>query len=620
MEVLDVWKNLNSQVNAITKKQIAVFPDTLKPKTQRDLEVEVNVDKSVEGLNNMLESRLASLEFVLKNDIQLKDLAERGVGPSIKRLPPVEKAIPEDIDTTELNKAERKEAVAQNKEYRRLREEQAKRMRERAVSEAERGATQKVLEAQKESLKLQPFQNAYESVINTGSIVSQWNAIVRFYQKQGLARQSQEMVKVKVQDLIPNLEAILYGLGEAVNVLFSDNKYNNQVGLKILELLRSQSVYQLIKGQIDSTTFEIISVPAMDTAFKNIFASLSEERRELLDEISSRGAISNRPIRQIPAFRSDNFQERLKALASEMGVDVSGLPESLVKRLSQMNRADFEKYADKTLTELKSKGLDAYKTRALDELQKAQESVDDMRHRMNYEIPAEIDMKRDNIRMLDDEDRKEIEEDEDYLEEMPEPEAPQMSDDLYNNTEIDLATGDEIVVFDEPAFERDYAEYVLLGRAYDDINAENDRRREANRVRGAERGDVASQAELRASFEREIEELEEEGQNLEYEIEQAEEDLEGDMEDAVKIFPSAYLREIDQSLKKLDSAYSGRLQKTKGKGMPIARGLAGMGSHYGAGVSSSEEESDSDSDSDEEANPFDFDDRRNDSYYSRPRR
>jgi hypothetical protein len=47
MEILDVFKNINSQVVGRQNKQIQAFPESLLPKTQRDVGAEVNTDKSV---------------------------------------------------------------------------------------------------------------------------------------------------------------------------------------------------------------------------------------------------------------------------------------------------------------------------------------------------------------------------------------------------------------------------------------------------------------------------------------------------------------------------------------------------------------------------------------------
>ena len=50
MEILDVFKNVNRQVFGREKQQIAVFPETILPNTQRDTDTEVNVDKLLNNL------------------------------------------------------------------------------------------------------------------------------------------------------------------------------------------------------------------------------------------------------------------------------------------------------------------------------------------------------------------------------------------------------------------------------------------------------------------------------------------------------------------------------------------------------------------------------------------
>jgi hypothetical protein len=58
MEILDVFKNVNRQVFNREKQQIAVFPETILPNTQRDTGTEVNVDKSIEQINKIIETKV----------------------------------------------------------------------------------------------------------------------------------------------------------------------------------------------------------------------------------------------------------------------------------------------------------------------------------------------------------------------------------------------------------------------------------------------------------------------------------------------------------------------------------------------------------------------------------
>lgn len=635
MEVLDVWKNLSSQVNALTKRQIAVFPDTVKPKTQRDLEVEVNVDKTVEALNNALETRLANLEFVLKNDAQLGAMARMRPPPARRRMvideEGEEKLPPPTLEPTDevMTKEERKKVDKRNAEKMRKYNEKLQKMtEERLKKEAERAESERKIEErirgeQKENIKLLPFQNSYQEVINTGSVVSQWNTIVRFYQKQGLSKQSQEMVKVKVQDLIPNLEAIVYGLGEAVDVLFATNNYNNNVGLKILELLRTQSVYQLIKRQIDTTSFEIVSVFALDTAFKNIFAELSEERRELLDELANRetGSIASRPIRQVPSFSSKNFDERLKALSDEMGINVKSLNPDLIAKLKALNKEDFEKYAMEAFQSVRQqkKGLSLTRATLLGELRGMAVLIGKIQRRLSNGIPEQIALKGEMITVIDNDELKEPPPDE-PLEDVGDEPQPPNPDDYF-----DLAydeDGNEEKIWNE---NKEEADWDTANRDFNDALAEyqrkvenNQRIAEQNRLNEIARADKATQQEERANLVREIAELEASVPSLEARLQILLGRLEEKEDELSEFMNTTSLEAYTNALKNIADAYAGKLQKTRGKGMPIdSRGLAGMGSHYGAEDDSEEEDSESESESDEE-DPLSFDDRRNDSYYSRP--
>lgn len=630
MEVLDVWKNLNSQVNAITKRQIAVFPDSVKPKTQRDLEVEVNVDKSIEGLNAILESRLAALEFVLKNDTQLKGavvpVVARPIAPDEDDVK-AEPAIPPFRAYAEENKEDRRQAEREMRQRDRLlAEREARRIAEaeaRVRREAEQKSAQVSGEIQKSAKEL-PFTNAYQEVINTGSIVSTWNAIVRYYTKQGLSKTTQEMIKVKVQDLTPNLEAMIYGLGEAVDVLFT-RKFDSALGMKILEIMRTLSIYRLVKQQVDTAGFELISVPLMDTSFKNLFAELSQERRELLAEISQRGTSGNRlaqrPIRIIPQFDTGNFQERLKALMSELGVRT--LPQDLVASLKKMNKADFERYVDEAVRqtrEVHRPPLDAQERRLAQRAQELNQQIIDLQSVIRVQIPMDIEdleARADRLREPYEEAKYEAQ-----MIEIPEggihPE-PLNVDDFK----------DEDGVVDEDRWMVAVAQYQDEEEEADRQDRERDRAIAHNRdVEDSKLEDEAERQEMLRAVEQEIVEKGDLLRRLEVDLETAGDELD-QIEATAEDRKSVWVDSVLDALREYREANIERLrqQRTRGKGKPKGadidtRGLASLRYHYGAEDSESETESDSDEESDSESDEdvLDFDDRRNDMYYSRPRK
>lgn len=619
MEVLDVWKNLHSQVNALTKKQIAVFPDTLKPKTQRDLEVEVNVDKTIESLNSLLEARLASLEFVLRNDQQLKGTI--AVRPSVRVVVEPEVKADDEVPPlrpyAELSVAERRQAEREMRQRERLREQREARLvaeaEQRGRREAEQKSAQVSGEIQK-GVKEIPFQSAYQEVINTGSVVSLWNNIVRFYQKQGLSRQSQEMVKVKVQDLIPNLEAIIYGLGEAIDVLFSNNTFNSSLGMKILEMMRPLSIYKLVKQQVDTSSFELISVSAMDTSFKNLFTELSQDRRELLAEVSKRGEsgsrLATRPIRIIPEFSTKNFQERLKALMEEMGV--KSLPQDIVQNLRKMNQTDFERYADQAIREVKSQHKPRLTSQESYLVRKAEEltfEIEAGRYQRDVTIPQDIERlaERAEALALPVEDAKYEAQKVDIPEGGIHPEDLNVDDFKDENGDVDLSRWGFAVA----QWEAEEEEANRLDKEREDAIHHN------QMIDDSQINDEVERRRLYDDIEREIRELQESVPHLDAMIEQMVEELE-DIEVNSPLRKAEWADSVFEALREFLSR-SGRQQKTKGKGKPVdSRGLAGLGRHYGADESESESEG-SESESEEE-DPLEFDDKRNEMYYSRPAR
>ena len=149
MEIIDVFKNVRSQVANFDKRSVQASTESRKPKTQRDVGAEVNVDKAIELMNKTLESKLGALEFVVQNLEQ---------GSSVR----------------ELSKAENRQILTQS----------------------------------------------FQATNNTGDLIPLWNSIVRQYKQPGLSVESQEIIRQKVLELEPNLEAIIYGITETIEYIF----------------------------------------------------------------------------------------------------------------------------------------------------------------------------------------------------------------------------------------------------------------------------------------------------------------------------------------------------------------------------------------------------------------
>ena len=395
MEILDVFKNVHSQVAEFDKRSVQASTQSRKPKTQRDVGAEVNVDKAIELMNKTLESKLGALEFVVQNLEQ---------GSSVR----------------ELSKAENRQILTQS----------------------------------------------FQATNNTGDLIPLWNSIVRQYKQFGLSVDTQEIIRQKVLELEPNLEAIIYGITETIEYIFQqpfmgvrprrpgrpargvpggeppagppppppsgpappsepkkrgrkkkgeeglvppvvtpadvpeekaapqgierffprqrqiiveppsppfpeepftprfidieafreaedilegdgrnrmvggadgdEPEFLHQNALVILDYLRTLSFYKTLKLQVDSGKLELFSVELLTAAFKNIFDTLSSERVNLLKRVIPRGVLGKTSIRNIPADLSD-YNARLDALGEELGLRFP--PEDYAK-LATLPRGD----------------------------------------------------------------------------------------------------------------------------------------------------------------------------------------------------------------------------------------------------------------------------------------
>jgi len=309
MEILDVFKNVNRQVFGREKQQIAVFPETIMPNTQRDTGTEVNVDKSIEQMNKTMEAKLGNVQLLVEN---------------IQRL----------------------------------------------------GASIITVSSASESRKL-----TYEAT-NTGDIIPLWNQIVRYYQQPGLSKNSQEMIKVSVQQLKPNLDALQYGfqlasdtlLGadignvvrrrrpivegqelteeqkralEEANAPISEEqiqKNASKSAILVMEFLRTESVYKIIKQQVSSTGFEILDNESLNSAYKNNFQRLSQNEITYLKSYAPRGSLMPSTIRNIPDFGSQTTVQRLRQIQEELGIR---LPDEMLSEFRRMPLNQLNEELDK---------------------------------------------------------------------------------------------------------------------------------------------------------------------------------------------------------------------------------------------------------------------------------
>ena len=677
-EVLDVWKDLQRQVFARERKQVSQFPQSLKPKTQRDLGVELNVDKSVEALNKTLEIKLGALEFFVQN---LSEGPVKGLSGLVESGP----------------------ALGQ-------------------------------------------IAQAYSQAINTGDVIPLWNGLARLYQTPGLSRQTQELVKVALQQLVPNLDALKYGFKSAIDFIFQkkpalitaparvrpgpaerpepsieelealqrrpgparaarqENPFdlpeqkagefhallpgleeleraepeemkhedepseddplqgearpraprgravaprgravaprgraaapraaaprgpapprgaqepavNSQLSFKVLELLRTLSVYTLVRSQVDAEP-RPVSVQDLEAAYKNIFQSLSQQEIDFLKEEAPRGSVLPRSIRNIPDFDTPDTAQRLKAIEQELGIK---FPPEYYKELRKMPRDKLDQALDQARFDVRA----SVSKREQDQLRAVYSAWTE--HKQLTSLLADKLVEAQGIARFLNEMEAEAGRrvfvpfvprplEEAPLE--PEPFEYDVSVGMEENAER-FARWEEASIAAEVARQQNSA--IEQMNYWNSVVAEME---DAD----ARQQFLDSLEDRRALLRREVEQLEQRAEAAEDSAEAA---LDAIREGRAKSGENTlnelklYLSSIAQRpvATTVERFLEAKPREGFGRGRPVdSRGLASLRLNYGAGAASSSSDSDSDSDScsSDEEDALDFDDTRNEHYYTRP--
>jgi len=177
-------------------------------------------------------------------------------------------------------------------------------------------------------------RRSYNNIVSNGDFITAFNALVRIYTTPGISRNSQEIIKVKFQEIKPNIDAIIYGIEELIQYLFESGKSDKE----IFQLVRSQAVYQIVKDQLyRSASYKIIEQGDIEVSIKEVLTELSEVQREELRDISERD-ITERSLLKLP-IEIGKDEERIRQLEEEMGFK---LPEQRQRELSELGREEKE--------------------------------------------------------------------------------------------------------------------------------------------------------------------------------------------------------------------------------------------------------------------------------------
>jgi len=83
-EILDEFKNIRKIVFEREKRAVKQFDDNVKPKTQRDMEAEISVDKGLEQMKIVLNKKVQQLDFFISNVASFRGYSDQPTAKSEK--------------------------------------------------------------------------------------------------------------------------------------------------------------------------------------------------------------------------------------------------------------------------------------------------------------------------------------------------------------------------------------------------------------------------------------------------------------------------------------------------------------------------------------------------------
>lgn len=523
LEILDVFKNVQRQVMDRQNKQIAVMPQTNAPKQQRDLDSEINSDKTVEQLNKVLETKLGALEGLVQ-------------------------VLPE----------------------------------KRSVYIKSQSA-------------FANFAKFFTEATNIGDVLVLWNQIARYFSVQGLARESQEAIKVGLQQLTPNVEAMKYGLKKSSSAMIANGEQSFVP--YIMNAMRSLSVYDIISAQLNAGECTIISNDELQSEYKNTFQSLTQNEIDWLKYYAPRGTLSGN-IRNIPDFDRQDAKGRLRQIENELGIK---LPAQYTAQLRNYPRDQLALELDK----IRQKNLpaDKFDTSWLNDYSLLAQASLDVDEELQTLAQQQVHIK-DEIEELQKPERVHVP---NMLPQMAKPvKPPQVRERDYPERAEYL-----LMVEERNRRKKDYLYQLQEWTKIKDHNAFEQEKAEANSPEKI--------AELIQAKEEELQAIQPEWDILmlqQQDIIRQKQELEDRTSDNVfknllKDLPVKVNKNIEDFIDA--RGYMG-MGKSKGRSVDT-RGLASMRENYGA---HSESDSESDEGDSDEGGALDFDDSRNDHYYTKP--
>jgi hypothetical protein len=168
------------------------------------------------------------------------------------------------------------------------------------------------------------YRKLFTTIILNQDLISQWNSFVRVYKAPAVSTQSVELMKVKIEELKPNMESINFGLQELLNFLYENGDFTSK---ELFSLLQTYAVYREIKRQIDVSDYQILALDSIERSFKNIVAEQDVDFRVALNDIWNKSLAKGNPLSEVlvrgyPKIEDAELLDRKRQLDADVSARV----------------------------------------------------------------------------------------------------------------------------------------------------------------------------------------------------------------------------------------------------------------------------------------------------------
>lgn len=177
------------------------------------------------------------------------------------------------------------------------------------------------------------------SIINYNDVLILYNNVIRLYKKPGTSQPTKSMIGNKLNALTRNIDLLLLEYNNIIDYIFENDTTVHRIVFKLLE---AKGFYEIIKNSIFRNDYNIITQENIEVQYRKEILSLSQSKREALNEIQVLDELQREKYKTIDELKFDTnlYIERIE---NSTGVKI---PIELKRRFKDMGKEEINRTLD----------------------------------------------------------------------------------------------------------------------------------------------------------------------------------------------------------------------------------------------------------------------------------